>query len=141
MIELFVYGTLKRGFPLHERGLTGARFLGPYRTVSKYPLYVAGPRFTPMMLDEPGVGMRVEGELYEIGDDRLSWLDAIEHIAEPGNLRAVIAVEPLIGGPPVSATVYLKQRALDTPLHTDYVDNYQDQRFIPPGDGDGRTRN
>jgi gamma-glutamylaminecyclotransferase len=93
-----------------------------------------------MMLDEPGVGMRVEGELYEIGDDRLSWLDAIEHIAEPGNLRAVIAVEPLIGGPPVSATVYLKQRGLATPLHTDYVDNYQDQRFTPPGDRDGRAR-
>ena len=59
MIPLFVYGTLKRGFPLHETGLSGARCLGPYRTVSKYPLYVAGPWFTPMMLDEPGTGMRV----------------------------------------------------------------------------------
>ena len=140
MIPLFVYGTLKRGFPLHESGMTGARFVGPYRTVSKYPLYVAGPWFTPMMLDEPGVGLRVEGELYEIADDRLPSLDATEHIGEPGNLRLVIAIEPLIGGTPVSASVYLKQRKLATPLHTHYIDNYQDRRFIPPGDRDGLTR-
>jgi gamma-glutamylaminecyclotransferase len=137
MITLFVYGTLKRGFPLHESGLTGARFMGPYRTVNNYPLYVAGPWFTPMMLDEPGVGMRVEGELYEIEDDRLPLLDVMEHIGEPGNVRLVIAIEPLIGGTPVSATVYLKERKLAAPLHTHYLDNYQDQRFILPGDRSG----
>jgi gamma-glutamylcyclotransferase (GGCT)/AIG2-like uncharacterized protein YtfP len=31
VISLFVYGTLKRGFPLHARGLAGASFIGAYR--------------------------------------------------------------------------------------------------------------
>jgi gamma-glutamylaminecyclotransferase len=42
MIKLFVYGTLKRGFPLHAVGLTGQRFVGKYRTVINYPMVVLG---------------------------------------------------------------------------------------------------
>jgi gamma-glutamylaminecyclotransferase len=140
VVSLFVFGTLKRGFALHERGLAAARFLGPYRTVNRYPLYVAGPWFTPMMLNEPGVGMHVEGELYEIDDDRLPLLDTMEHVGEPGNVRIIIAIEPLIGGAPISASADLKQRKLATPLHTHYIDNYQDRRFVPPGDRDGQPR-
>ena len=49
---LFVYGTLKRGFPLHW-AINGVPYVGPYRTVDRYPLFVAGPRYAPMMLDEP----------------------------------------------------------------------------------------
>jgi gamma-glutamylaminecyclotransferase len=64
--------------------------------------------------------VRAQDELYEIEDDRLPSIDAMEHVGEPGNLRAVIAVEPLIGGTALSANVYLKQRMLATPLHTHY---------------------
>ena len=50
MPYVFVFGTLKHGFPLHEEGLSGAEFLGRCRTVQRYPMLIAGPRFAPMIL-------------------------------------------------------------------------------------------
>jgi gamma-glutamylaminecyclotransferase len=35
--KVFVFGTLKRGFPLHDQGLSGAKFLGGYKTRKRYP--------------------------------------------------------------------------------------------------------
>jgi gamma-glutamylaminecyclotransferase len=132
MIKLFVYGTLKRGFPLHAVGLSGQRFVGMYRTVVNYPMVVAGPWFTPMMLNEPGRGLRVYGELYEVENSRLAALDAIEHIGEPGNSRASIEVEPIEGGASYDANVYFKARELANPIHTAYLEGYQDRRFVLP---------
>jgi gamma-glutamylaminecyclotransferase len=132
MIRLFVYGTLKRGFPLHAIGLAGQRFIGMYRTVMNHPMLVAGPWFTPMMLNEPGLGFRVCGELYEVEDDKLTSLDAIEHIGERGHSRMSIEVEPAGGGASCDADVYFKVRELADPVHTDYLEDYQDRRFVPP---------
>jgi gamma-glutamylaminecyclotransferase len=132
MIKLFVYGTLKRGFPLHAVGLTGQLFVGMYRTVINYPMVVAGPWFTPMMLNEPGRGFRVYGELYEVEISWLPALDAIEHIGEAGNFRASIEVEPVEGGACHDANVYFKARELANPIHTTYLEEYQDRRFVPP---------
>ncbi|HEX3500909.1 MAG TPA: hypothetical protein VHT04_16445 [Stellaceae bacterium] len=35
MISVFAFGTLKRGFPLHDEGLSDATYLGAYRTVER----------------------------------------------------------------------------------------------------------
>lgn len=53
-MRVFIYGTLKRGFPLFEKGLVGARYLGDVETVEPYPLYIAGSFYGPMMLDRRG---------------------------------------------------------------------------------------
>jgi len=37
-IRLFVFGTLKKGFPLHQRGLAGAIYHGRFRTRRPYPM-------------------------------------------------------------------------------------------------------
>lgn len=39
--------------------------------VNRYPLLVVGPWFAPMMLNEPGIGCQVDGELYEVDDKTL----------------------------------------------------------------------
>lgn len=75
--KVFVFGTLKTSFPLHEQGLSGAKFLGGYRTRKRYPLLVAGPWFAPMMLNEPGVGCQIIGELYEVDDKTTEKLDRL----------------------------------------------------------------
>jgi len=54
VMKVFIYGTLKRGFPLFDKGLVGARYLGDVETVEAYPLYIAGSFYGPMMLDRPG---------------------------------------------------------------------------------------
>jgi gamma-glutamylaminecyclotransferase len=57
MHRVFVFGTLKRGFPNHE-GMAGLTCLGHYRTVQAYPLVIAGQWFSPVMMPEPGGGIR-----------------------------------------------------------------------------------
>ena len=78
MQRVFVYGTLKRGFPNHEVGLAGQRFLGRFHTAEAYPLVVAGRWFSPVLLAEPGHGHRVHGEVFAVGDDVLTDLDRLE---------------------------------------------------------------
>src|SRR5436309_5661859 len=125
MVRVFVFGTLKRGFPLHH-GLAGAAFLGACRTVQRFPMFVAGPWFAPMMMNEPGVGQRVVGELYEIDAAGLARIDAMESIGQPGNFRIPVDVEPVDGGAPCAAFAYMKSRALADPIHTDFLESYQD---------------
>jgi gamma-glutamylaminecyclotransferase len=130
-MRLFVFGTLKRGFPLHH-GISGARFLGEYRTVERFPMVIAGPWFAPMMLNEPGIGHQILGELYEVDEAGLARIDAMESIGRPGNLRILIDVAPVHEAMSSRAFVYMKSRALADPLHSDYMSSYQERRFIPP---------
>jgi len=130
-MKVFVFGTLKRGFPLHH-GLAGARLLGEYCTVKRFPMLIAGPWYAPMSFNEPGVGHRVLGELYEVDEACLSRLDEMESVDQPGNFRVSIEVTPIHGGTPCTAFAYMKSRALADPVHTEYLASYQDRRFIPP---------
>jgi gamma-glutamylaminecyclotransferase len=129
--QVFVFGTLKRGFPLHARGLSGATFLGVHRTRERFPMLIAGPWFAPMMFNEPGVGFQVVGELYEVEDRAMANLDQLESLGKPGNLRVVIEVEPVEGGAPCSASVYMKARALAALPHSGYLAVYEDRRYVP----------
>ncbi|AJD42599.1 gamma-glutamylcyclotransferase [Rhizobium sp. SEMIA 4085] len=138
--DVFVFGTLKKGFPLHEQGLSGAKFLGISRTRQCYPMLIAGPWFAPMMFNEPGIGHHVVGEHYECGEDTIARLDRLESIGIPGNLRVVIDVEPVAGGPICSALAYMKSRKLADPIHSDYLRVYEDRRFIPFDRRDERLR-
>jgi gamma-glutamylaminecyclotransferase len=129
--NLFVFGTLKKGFPLHEQGLSHARFLGIFQTKQCYPMLIAGPWFAPMMFNEPGIGYRVVGELYEAGENTIASLDRLESIGIPGNLRVAVDVEPGAGGSTCSALAYMKSRRLADPVHSTYLRVYEDWRFIP----------
>jgi gamma-glutamylaminecyclotransferase len=130
-VRLFVVGTLKKGFPLHSRGLEGATYLGHGVTVDPFPMVVAGPWYAPMILHEPGGGKRLKGELYEIDEPRLQSLDELESVGRPGNFRFAVAVEEASGGI-VTAHAYFKARELAVPMHTGCLDDYQDRRFVPP---------
>jgi gamma-glutamylaminecyclotransferase len=133
MPHVFVYGTLKRGFPLHGEGLADAKFLGAYRTVEPYPMVIAGPRFAPMMLDQPGRGVRVSGELYYVSLDQLAKLDTLESVGLPGNARGPIAIEPLHGGARIEADAFFKGAELAQPAHSGWLAMYPiDPRFVPP---------
>ena len=114
MHKVFVFGTLKRGFPLHDEGLRGATYLGAYRTV------------------EPGRGRRVRGELYEVSEDALAALDALESLHKPGNDRVTVEVEALSTGAVLTAHAYVKAPGLVEPVHSGYLEDYQDRRFVHP---------
>ncbi|WP_246680814.1 gamma-glutamylcyclotransferase family protein [Mesorhizobium sp. B3-1-9] len=128
--NVFVFGTLKRGFPLHDEGLSGARFIGPCRTKQRYPMLIAGPRFAPMMFNEPGSGLHVSGELYIVDECVLAKLDSIESIGKPGNFRILIEIDPVADGSSTLAHVYMKSRSLADPIQSGLLDRYEDRRFI-----------
>jgi len=93
--HLFVYGTLKKGFPNHDNYLGSAKLLGKYQTIEKYPLVLCGARYVPCMFFSPGEGHHVEGELYEVDDECLNRIDALERVADSdGYKRTVIRVGP-----------------------------------------------
>ena len=73
-MNLFVYGTLKRGQPRH-RFLSGQNFIAAARTSPHYRLYHLG--------DYPGLvervdGVSIEGELWDVDDACLTRLDRFE---------------------------------------------------------------
>jgi gamma-glutamylaminecyclotransferase len=85
--RIFVYGTLKGGFPNHDRYMQSAEKLGNYRTAENYPLVLIGKRYVPCMINAPGEGEQIEGELYEVDEDCLKRLDALERIKKPDGYR------------------------------------------------------
>jgi gamma-glutamylaminecyclotransferase len=105
---VFVYGTLRRGHVNHAVNM-GRRLPGTYETGVAYPLYLAGPRRLPWLIDRPGEGLIVRGELYEVDGAGLARMDALERIDEPGWYRRAAIVLRACGGPAgrrVDAEVY-----------------------------------
>lgn len=71
---LFVYGSLKKGFPLHY-ALDKANFVGP-ASMKNFKMYSLGA-FPCIVRDDKGGGT-ITGEIYLVGPDTLVRLDWIE---------------------------------------------------------------
>lgn len=107
--RVFVFGTLKDGFPNFHVN-RGRRIPGRFSTRERYPLYLVGERHVPWMLDTPGLGERVAGELYEVDAEALAAMDRLERVGEPGGYRRE-AILVLDGTRGVEAFAYLKATA------------------------------
>lgn len=110
--RVFVFGTLKEGFP--NFGTNKGRRLGDeFVTCQAYPLFLVGERHSPWLVDQPGDGLHVEGQVFEVDDSILAAMDQLERVQEDdGYLRAAIEVEPLkrgVAGPAIEAFAYLKK--------------------------------
>lgn len=86
--ELFVNGTLMRGFALHKN-MEGAEFLGEVGTASIYRLYSIGDRH-PGMFEVPVGGVSVAGELYRITEDVWRRVEAGE---PPGLYKGTVRLD------------------------------------------------
>jgi gamma-glutamylaminecyclotransferase len=136
MHRVFVYGTLKRGFPNYDGALTAFRCLGRFRTVEAYPLVVGGKWFSVYLIDEPGEGKPVFGEIFEVDDDGLGTLDRLEGAHLPnGYHRITIAMESDDGGSAFEAYTYAKRRDDIDGIHSESLDEYAfDPRYVGPAD-------
>eukprot|EP00964_Phaeocystis_antarctica_P139898 scaffold104676_cov57-Phaeocystis_antarctica.AAC.1 len=76
---LFVYGTLKRGYTNWQRYLGiaeshgAAHFVGPAETLESFamvvrPEGVAPATRAPVLMDEPGAGEHICGEVFRVDD-------------------------------------------------------------------------
>lgn len=134
MHRVFIYGTLKRGFPNHQAGLAAARFLGRVRTHVAFPLVIGGRWFSPYLLDEAGRGQRVFGELFQVDDTGLARLDEMEGVGHPRGYRRILVglVEP-DEKPGGEAFTYVKARSAIEAIHSGPLDEYHfDARYVVP---------
>jgi gamma-glutamylaminecyclotransferase len=113
MSPLFVYGSLKEGFPNFHAN-QGRRVPGEFRTVRPYPLYLANGRL-PCLLPLPDQGLQVMGQLFEVSNDALARMDALERVGQPGGYTRELIEVQCIGGPAagiLAAFVYMQTPAL-----------------------------
>ena len=132
MHKLFIYGTLKRGYPNHNGYLKDEKYLGEFQTTECYPLLIANKWFAAVMLLEPGVGERVRGELYLVNDCKLSDLDQLEHTHHSKGYRRVeIEIQNIDSQELVCAFTYMKERLHVKDVSSGYLSEYMDRRYIP----------
>jgi gamma-glutamylaminecyclotransferase len=116
---VFVYGTLKAGF--RNAHVNEGQPVGrDWATVRPHPLYIIGRRRLPWLLDRPGEGHAVQGELVAVDDAGLARMDALERLDDPTwYLRRRVTVAPVEGGAPQDAWVYFGSEAgfLGAPVH------------------------
>ena len=135
MHRVFVYGTLKRGFPNYGFIPPDARYAGEYRTSDAYPLLIGGHWFTPYLLDEPGRGHQVKGEIFEVDDAALAILDELESVGlANGYHRKEIVLKALATNQAEVAWVYLIDRAKIAIIRDDrHLEEYpHDPRYVIP---------
>lgn len=98
LILLFVYGTLKKGFPnAHVMPIT-TTYLETATTVSKWPLVVDPVMSIPFLLYFPDSNQAkfVTGELYKADSQALEFLDSFEGISSGFYKRMSIEVISVI---------------------------------------------
>lgn len=133
--RVFVYGTLKRGFPNHPL-LERATLLGTARTRESWPLVIAGSWYVPCLLEHPGQGHRVRGEVYAVDAETLAALDELEGVGDPeGYDRKPIEVESEPGGERLEVQVYFKREPLGE-MHSGWLVDYDDDRYVEPSSRD-----
>jgi gamma-glutamylaminecyclotransferase len=133
---LFVYGSLKQGFP-NAHVNTGRRISGDFRTLQPLPFYLVGAGRLPCLVLQPGHGLQVRGQLFEVSAADLAGMDRLERVGEPqGYSRVRIEVQQVDDGRVLEADVYVQQasrldpsNALIGPLDEYTLDHAQHLRW------------
>jgi len=106
---VFVFGTLKEGFPNFATN-GGVRVPGNFTTIERYPFYLVGTRCSPWLVDMPGRGEHIAGQVFEVDAATLEAMDQLERVSEPDGYRRVcVEVASDAHVEPLTAYAYLKQ--------------------------------
>jgi gamma-glutamylaminecyclotransferase len=88
MYPVFVFGTLKQGFP-NSSANKGSRVAGEFITKNRYPLYLVGERYSPWLVASKGEGFQVRGQVFMADESTLDEMDRLERINETDGYRRV----------------------------------------------------
>ncbi len=110
---IFVYGTLKEGFPNFSLN-PGRRIPGSFRTRQPFPLYVVQllvEERAPWLVNSPGQGVQVSGQVFEVDDATLQSMDTFEEVGVPsGYVRLTLELESVqLDAGVLRAHVYMKE--------------------------------
>jgi len=114
-VPYFAYGTTQQGFTHHRRlGLGDA--VGRFRTAAPHAVVVPrraacsnpGCEYVHRMAAlVPGLALRVDGDLFLIGEDAAAAIEALETGPASPYVRGEVEVAPVDGGVAVRARAYL----------------------------------
>jgi len=110
---VFVYGTLKEGFPNFHLN-PGQRVPGRFRTRQPLPFYVVQLPMedrAPWLVNKPGQGTQVLGQVFEVDAATLQAMDVFEEVGLPtGYVRVALELEAVDeAGTVLHAHVYMKE--------------------------------
>jgi len=88
MYAVFVFGTLKEGFP-NSSANKGSRVSGEFLTKNQYPLYLVGERYSPWLVFSKGEGFQIRGQVFMVDEATLSGMDRLERIHQADGYRRV----------------------------------------------------
>jgi gamma-glutamylaminecyclotransferase len=136
LLKVFVYGTLKKGQPNHHwlgnKSNGFASFLSPATTTQKMPLVIATRYNIPFLLNKPGEGSYVTGEIYEVDDNMMENLDRLESCPDL-YARVVQEMNLGIGHGSMPCWIYLlnkyPEELLKLPTLTEYK-NSPEQPYV-----------
>ena len=94
---LFIYGTLKRGFPLYHH-LSEQTFIAEVKTTPCYRMYSHLQSWYPVLISDKNNGLEIEGEVWEVTESCLAKLDQVEGGSFIRQYVDLQAPEPLIVG-------------------------------------------
>ncbi|MCK5918547.1 MAG: gamma-glutamylcyclotransferase [Cocleimonas sp.] len=137
MKNIFVYGTLKRGFQNYSEQYLGRFYIGNYTTQKPYSLVVADQYYVPVLLlntikhnQEHIKG--IKGELYRVNQDTLAWLDVLEGVGKDKGYQRVKIDVLSADGKVIMAEAYMKYRQDLAVIHNELSTQYElDSRYIP----------
>lgn len=141
LVRVFLYGTLKRGQPNYhwltnpEHGY--ARYVCDAVTVEKFPLIIASRFNIPFLLNLPGKGHQIKGEVFEIDDKMLQNLDKLEDYPTLYE-REVKSLhrrggEDTDDGQIIEGVTYYLKRCPENLLKLEFVEEYKDSPEKPYG--------
>ena len=133
MHSIFVYGTLKQGFPNHHH-LKDANFLGTGQLADKYPLVIASHFNIPYLLFAADRGHNIRGEVFGVTDSQLECLDELE--GYPGYYNRV-KLPVIADSVTVECYVYVLDKYEESLLEYEMTDFYSKEdadQYILPGD-------
>ena len=87
---IFIYGTLKRGFPNHNQYMQNFEFIDCVLSLEAFPLIVGGKWYSPILIDEIGVGKYIKGELFKVDKAGLELLNEIEGVGIPNGYHPIV---------------------------------------------------
>jgi len=88
MHPVFVFGTLKEGYPNSSTN-RGSRVSGEFLTKNRYPLYLVGERYSPWLVFSKGDGFQVRGQVFMVDEETLGGMDRLERIHQADGYRRV----------------------------------------------------
>jgi len=131
---VFVYGTLKKNEPNHEKYLSTSKFVTAACTIEKFPLVIASKYNIPFAIDHAGSGKKIKGEIYMVNECSLAALDELEN--HPVLYERQLLEFEVENAPNQKAWIYLLKKFKPEMLHLPCYDSYSSEgshgkRYVP----------